>query len=271
MFKLSEQLIERLLSQIYHGKITRYMLPKSLYLQIAEYLKKGLYKGYGTNLASLGKKIGKGTFDASDMELLTELRTNIYMFSAAKTFQQVREISSLIIDNKGTLRPFSEFKKEARQVFDTYNKTWLQTEYDTAVGQAQNAVKWNMISKQADVLPLLQYDAILDKNTSDICRPLDGITAKVSDPIWKKIMPLNHFNCRCAVKQLSEEEGRPTATGKKTEAVDEALGKMKDVFKMNPGIDGYAFKKDHPYFSVPKADKKFAQTNFGLPIPKKDN
>lgn len=273
MFKLSEEYIREILQMIYNGTISKEKLPIDVYLQIADYLKDGIYKGYGIDFSSLTKQISKGVvgkFDATDLELLTELRSNIYMFSAAKTYQQVKEMSSLLIDENGTLRTYNEWVKDARQVFDTYNETWLKTEFDTSIGQAQNAVKWNNIQKQADVLPLLVYDAVIDKNTSDICRPLDGLVAPVNDPVWKKIMPLNHFNCRCMVKQLSAEEGKATAKGKKETAVNDALDKMQDVFKMNPGRDGYVFSPDHPYFTVPKSDKEFAKTNFGLKIPKKD-
>lgn len=274
MFKLSEKFINALLTRIYNGEFTRYNLPYNLYSQITDHLKAGLYKGYGTDISSLIKRLNKGTgtafWELKDLDLLAQMRTNVHMFSAAKTYQQVREISGLITDSKGVVRPLGSFLKDARGVFDTYNKTWLTTEYDTAIGQAQNAAKWRDIEKQADVLPVLEYDAVLDKNTSDICRPLDGLQASVNDPVWKKIMPLNHFNCRCMVKQLSAEEAKLTGPKDKEKRYNEAMNNMQDLFKMNVGTDGVVFKKDHPYFVVPKTDKKFAQQNFGLKIPIKD-
>jgi len=39
---------------------------------------------------------------------------------------------------------------------------------------------------------------------------------------------------------------------------------------MNPGTSKEVFDKSHPYFDVPKKYKKFAKTNFGMPIPDKD-
>jgi len=270
MFKFSDAQLVRLLRDIYKGKIDQRNLPSNLYYAIADYLKKAVYEGYGTDIKSLGKKIRETAtgFDTSDMELLTELRTNIYIFSAAKTYQQVRTMSSAIIGDNGTIVPFKEFREKANETFDLYNKTWLRTEYDTAIGQAQNARKWNDIEKQADVLPLLEYSAVIDARTSDICRPLDGIIAPVKDPIWNKVAPLNHFNCRCLLKQRSD--GTPTEAGQKNAKVAEVEKDMQDLFKMNPGQSGYVFGKQHPYFDVAPKDKALAQKNFGLKIPKKD-
>jgi SPP1 gp7 family putative phage head morphogenesis protein len=275
MFEFSEEYINDLFKRIFNGEITEYELPESLYHSIADYLKKGAYKGYGIDFKTLTKEINEGLvseFTESDLELLTNLRENIYMFSAAKTYQQVKEMTEALVNEKGTVVSFGEFKEAAGEIFDLYNSTWLKTEYDTAIGQAQESVKWESIEKNKEVLPYLRYSAVMDANTSEICAPLDGIVAPVDDPIWNTIAPLNHFNCRCLLEQLDKEEGekKETPDGEKNEKVNEVKGEMQDVFKMNAGKDGYIFKDDHPYFHVPKGDVEFAQNNFDLPIPKKD-
>lgn len=271
MIDFSEAHIESLIKGIESGKINKKALPENLYNAIANHLKKGLYKGFGIDYNDLVDTMGKSSsFKLGDLELLAELRTNIYMFSAAKTYQQVREMSSALINDEGVVVPYTEFKNKARDIFDRYNESYLKTEYDTAVGQGQNAIMWNRIENEKEVLPLLKYDAVIDKNTSDICRPLDGLVAPVDDPVWKKIMPLNHFNCRCLVRQLTEGEERSTPKATKDRMFTDATGKMSDVFKMNPGIDQVVFKEDHPYFIVPKEDQALAKRNFNLSIPKKD-
>lgn len=253
MFKYSDEYIAKLIKGIYDGTVTTHDLPESLYYAIADYLKKGVYKGFGSTLANVAE---------GDAELLADLRDNIYMFSAAKTYQQVKEMTEAAIDEDGAVRPFNDFRKDADQIFDTYNRDYLKTEYDTAIGQSQMAVKWNTIQDQKDVLPYLAYSTIGD--ACDICAPLDGFTAPVDDPVWDDIMPLNHFNCECIVEQ--QEDGEPSDK----DVVDDVLERMDDTFKMNPGKDGYVFSPDHPYFSVPKEDKEFASGNFDLPIPKDD-
>lgn len=270
MFKFGDKQIRALIKAIFDGKIDAGKLPVQLYYAIADHLKSGVYKGFGFTLSSLSKEIKKAStvFELRDLELLAELRTNVYMFSAAKTYQQVKDMAAAITDDNGTVRPFKEFEETARQTFDLYNETWLQTEYNTAIGQAESAMAWRNFERDADVLPLLEYDATMDANTSEICAPLNGIIAPVDDPIWDAIMPLNHFNCRCIVRQ--REEGKTTPDGEKEQAYKDATEQMQDVFKMNPGKDGYIFKEDHPYFSVPKEDKEYAKRNFDLPIPKND-
>ena len=272
MFQFSDEYIQQLILSIFQGDITEYDLPENLYYSIADYLKKGLYKGYGVSISSLTKQINlkAAEFDLSDLELLSELRTNIYMFSAAKTYSQVKGMTEKLISDKGTIRPFSDFKADAEQIFEQYNDTWLKTEYDTAIGQGTEAVRWNGIEKNKDILPYLRYSAIGD--ACEICQPLDGLTAPVEDAVWDTVAPLNHFNCLCILEQLDDKEGKEKETDEeeRNKTVEDVSGKMNDVFKMNAGRDGYVFKEDHPYFTVPKEDKEFAQKNFDLPIPKHD-
>ncbi len=275
MLEFSDKYIKQLFKGIYNGTITPYELPENLYYAIADYLKKGVYEGYGIDFNKLTKQINDDLvteFTEADLELLAELRTNIYMFSAAKTYQQVKEMTEALINDKGTIVSFDEFQDQADEIFDLYNDTWLKTEYDTAIGQSMEAVKWQSIENQKDILPYLRYSAVLDDNTSEICAPLDGIVAPVDDPIWDIIAPLNHFNCRCLLEQVDQEEGENTETDEddKNERVDGVTDEMQDVFKMNAGKDGYVFKEDHPYFDVPKKDREFAQNNFDLKIPHKD-
>lgn len=267
MFEYSDDMISRLLKGIYDGTINEDYLPEPLYHAIANYLKKGVYKGYGIDFKSLQKQIDKGVkgaFNTGDLELLSELRTNVYMFSAAKTYQQVKQMSDAAIDEKGFIKPYNEFKKDAEQVFKTFNEDYLKTEYNTCVGQATMGAYWQRIENTKDILPYLMYHTIGD--ACKICAPLNGLTAKVEDPVWKKILPQNHFNCFCTVDQLNED-ATETPGPEKEKVFNGALEHMDDNFKMNAGIDKVVFKADHPYFVAPKELK---ENNFGLPIPKKD-
>lgn len=250
----TDKQIEQLIEGIFSGAITEYELPKSLYFAISDYLEKALKKGAMEAGVEFGGK---------PLELIAELRENIYMFSGAKTYQQVKEMTSLLVNDEG-IRGFNDFKREALKVYEQYNVNWLNTEYNTAIGQAQSALRWQQIEEQADVLPMLKYSAIIDANTSDICRPLDGITLPVGDPFWNVHSPLNHFNCRCV---LIQTDGKPTPKVLVDEARKEMDGLMQPVFKMNPGKDKVIFNEKHPYFDVAPKDKAYARRNFDLPIP----
>lgn len=254
MFQFSDEYIQELLRQIYSGEITMYELPQSLYYSIADYLKHGLYEGFGGNLAKF-----EGT---PDFALLSELRENIYMFSAAKTFQQVKELSSQLVDGD-RVRTEAEFNKIGRQTFDKWNDDWGKSEYKTAIGQASMANKWADIERSKDVLPVLVFST--NGAPCEECAPYDGFAAPVDDPIWSWLYPLLHFNCMCIV--LQEEEGYPVADSDKYDEIAGMKDNVPEAFQMNSGKDRVIFSDEHPYFDVAPKEREFAQSNFGLPIP----
>ena len=248
-----------LLDGIFSGEVTEYEIPESLYLSIAEYLRKGLYHGFGGSLED---------FEGSkDLELLTELRENVYMFSAAKSFSEIKELRSMLIDDEGNLRDKKDFLFHAEQVAEVYDDAWARTEYHTAVFQSKEAVMWNSFEREKDIFPNLIYQTVGD--ACAICQPLDGLIAPVGDAVWNEIAPTNHFNCECVL--LQEDQEKDITPKEEKEAIyNDVTSDMSDVFKMNAGKDRYIFSPEHPYFDVAKKDKDFAKENFGLLIPDSD-
>lgn len=240
---------ERFFKQIYFGSVTVYHLYKPLPYK--------LYRSTAKKLIS-GIKEAKPTPD-----LFKELSDNIYIFSGAKTYQQIREITSFITEGK-SIRPYNAFKKLAKESYDLYNDSYLATEYETAIGQAQTAVKWYEIEREKNLFPLLKREAVMDANTSDECRILNGIIAPVGDAFWKTRSPLTHFRCRCILTQISKYEGvSPSSRGEVSKAIKDT-DHIDPVFKGNPGIDKVIFNKTHPYFDIAPKDKKLAKRNFDL-------
>lgn len=258
-FPYTDAQVEDLLNGIYDETYTPRELPEDLYRTTADYLKKAIYKGFGGNLSDFA--------NTPDFELLNELRTNIYMFGAAKTYQQTKELSSLLVDGD-RVRTQAEFNKLGRRTFNTWNDDWGASEYKTAVASASMANKWGDIERSKDILPVLSYSTIGD--ACDICKPLDGLTLPVDSPKWDTIYPPNHFNCFCLVTQHEEGEKKLTPTAEANKTFEFSTDHMSDVFKMNSGMDKYIFSPEHPYFQVDKKDRAFAAENFGLPIPKTD-
>lgn len=255
--RYSEKKINTLLAAIYDGRITQGNLPEDLYFAIANHLKKGLYEGFGGTILD---------FSGPPLELLQELRENIYMFSGAKTFQTVRAVESLVKEN-GELRPFKEFRQVAIDEYNLFNKTWAQTEYDTCIGSGQSAYRWTQIEADRDVFPYIQLTVVEDSNTTIICRPLDKLIFEIDDPAMKKYYPPNHFNCRTGALSL-DKYARPSSRAEVDRALKHMDDHMPEVFKMNVGLDRVVFSKEHGYFSdVPK---ELARKNFNLPIPNKD-
>jgi SPP1 gp7 family putative phage head morphogenesis protein len=254
---LTEREIKELLTDIFDGQITPENLPVDLYLAIGSFLEKGLLHGAGGALA---------TFDGKNLELMQELRTNIYMFSAAKTYEEVKTMTGLLYNDEDKVKPFKEFFKDARATYNTYNVDYAQTEYNTAVASGKMGIMWNKIEDEKELFPLLEISVVEDAQTTEICQPLNGIILPVGDPFWNEFYPPNHWNCRSIVMQL--DEGKASSKAEVKAATKHADEDMQDVFKINVGKDGYVFSPEHPYFT--SAPKELGRENFGLPLPEND-
>ncbi len=179
----TEQQINTLIRKIYNGKYNALNLPKKLYNDIASHLTEGVYKGYGN-------VISKVAYDSPDFAMLTNLRENVYLFSAAKTFNYVLETENLIVEANEVL-PFKIFKERALTIYDQYNVTWLETEYNTAIAQSQHARAWNDFDEDA----ILKYMLTSGIEHAQVCLDMQGVSRPKKDDIWLTKSPQNHFNC----------------------------------------------------------------------------
>lgn len=89
---------------------------------------------------------------------------------------------------------FDEFSYEGEQSEPYRINTMLWTVSNKAFNQGRLGVYL-----EADVCTALQYSAILDDRTTEFCRKYDGKIFLKTDPIWNKITPPNHFNCRSII------------------------------------------------------------------------
>lgn len=246
-------------NDIWNGTITKYSLPTAVYEKTAKHLLNGVYKGFGKDIINV-------EWGSTDYEMLADLSENIYMFSGAKTYQQVRSLTDLLMDSE-TKQSFYKFKAKANTILEDYNVAYLKAEYNTSIASSRMAGEWQRIEEVKDVLPLLEYDTVGDGRVRPEHAILDKIVRPVDDKFWDTLYPPNGWNCRCRVTQLSE--GAVTDLRGKTKLYDN----VPKEFRMNSGKDKVIFKdkgKDkHPYFDVAKRDKELAKRNFDLPIPKR--
>lgn len=236
---------------IYTGEITPYNLPYNLYEWTGETLVKGVNKG-------LTKAQKEGFGAVKDKNMFLALSENAFQFSGAKTFQQVREMSDFLIDENGNKRSFKDFKEKAGQVFDTYNKNYLRTEYDNAFNGSQMASIWADIEKDKETFPYLQYKTVLDGRVRPEHKIFDGIVLKVDNPFWNTFYPPNGWNCRCTVI-------------KKFEGVESNIEPFKELenpknFDNNVGKTKLLFTPEHPYYIVEKQYEKLKDNNFNFPV-----
>lgn len=234
----------KIIEDIYEGVIDPHDLPENLYLKTASTLMTNVYNGYGSPVPG-------------DL-LLKELTHNIYVFSAAKTYQQVASVHELL--GKYPKRK-DLFIKSAKEIFKDYNKTWLSAEADNAYGSALMARKWTYIEKDKRTLSFLEYQTAGDSRVRPTHASLDGIIRKVDDTFWSQYYPPNGWRCRCTTIQHHSVAAVTSMKG------FVPPNDVPELFRMNVGKDGYIFKPDHPYFKVKKLDVEFAKQNFGLKIP----
>ena len=256
---------QELILGVYSGQYNVYNLPVGLYTQTANRLTSGVSQGFGSF-----------ALDSPAHELSKKLHLNIYNFSSAKTFQEVRSLQSKIVDSNGVIRNFNDFKKDAELITKQYNEVWLKTEYNTAINQGFSASRWTEIQENKDIFPYLRYQTIGDERVRDEHMELDNIVKSVDDPFWETFMPPNGWSCRCLV---IEEESMTKADIEKTERKESELSDMRKnnmkeynkqypaLFRENPGKTGRVFKKTHPYYTVPEKYSELKERNFDLPIP----
>jgi SPP1 gp7 family putative phage head morphogenesis protein len=248
----TEEEINRIIAGIYIGKINPYQLDLYLYKQIAEKLTSGVYEGFGLNISSVN-------YNTPDYNMLDALRKNVYKFSAAKQYQQVRQMNDYIT-NGDKIRSFSEFKKEAFNIFEEFNKNHLKTEYNSAISQSRSASLWMEIENNKELLPMLEYHTVGDGRVRPEHAMLNGIKRPIGDKFWDNYFPPNGWNCRCTTLQTDDTDKTDLKGFKRPDTVPLE-------FMMNAGKQKVAFSPKHPYFDVPKKDENLKHNNFNLPLP----
>lgn len=254
MLALTAEEIELYLLRVHLGIITPKSLPVNVYEAIVDVLTAGVIEGFGGDIVD---------FDlGSSQKIAIRLyKENTQIFSAAKTYQQVVTLTDALFDEDNKIIPFSDFKKVGLEVYEKYNVNWLQAEYQTAVLQSEGARQWLDIEEDKETFPFLQYVTIGDDRVRQAHKERDGITRPVDDAFWSTNYPPIGWRCRCDTLQLLKEEAKVT---KKSELPDS--NNVPEVFRNNPGKDGFIFSPKHPYFKVDERHEDLKKRNFDLPI-----
>lgn len=182
---------------------------------------------------------------------------NAAQFSAAKNDAEVNMlIQASVFDENKVRKGYSEFKRDAKEITNIFNDTWLRTEYDTSVNQAVNAELFNRMKADADIYPYWEYERTISRNPRDEHLILVGNVYRIGDPDGDRCHPQNGWNCGCGSRTLSDMEVEER--GLKILSNDEAKETLKDVnqqFRFNSSIQGILPKEGHSYFeALPNAN-----------------
>lgn len=236
-----QKLLRKVAEDIYEGK-RKGTIDDKMVRETARKLMHGVEEGYGASLNDedvAGKKY----------DTLRKMQKDVYHFSGAKNWNQLREMSLLLNNAKGGMKTFEEYYRAVQQIDETYNKIYLRSEYENAVASAQMASKWDEIVADADTLPYLQYDAVMDERTRLTHREMHGIVLRWDDDFWQTYYPPNDWGCRCDVRQLDDAEV--------TDITKLKLKPNPPMFRNNVGVGGQVFSDIHPYYkSIPEDVRK---------------
>ena len=180
-------------------------------------------------------------YNTPDYNMLTNLERNIYHFSAAKNYQELQTFTLAIKDDNGKIRSFNDYKRAIDQIHLKYN-SWLETEYDAAIGGSQMASKWVDFPEGS----ILEYRTAGDSRVRDDHAKLNGTKRKKEDPFWNTYYPPNGWKCRCTAIELSSDTSE-------TPLKDIQRPKIQDLWRTNTAKKGLVFPEDHPYYKgIPK-------------------
>ena len=233
------QALSDMVEQVWKAKgMPEELISKPVTAQYARQLWNGVTEGYGT----IAEKFNTGTIDYTtpDFDMLASLQSNTWTFSAAKNYTQLRQLSQALIGDDGKLRNYRSFREAAMIINNTHKDQYLKAEYKLAVAGGQMASKWVQIKENEGTLNMLEFDAVMDRRTSDICRPLNGTVLPVSDPFWSMYYPPNHFGCRSIVRQRAGRTATPHH--------DVPSAEIPPMFRTNLAAHGLVFPKGHAYF-----------------------
>lgn len=248
---------KELIEGIYEGRYSLLSLPAFLFEMTFNSIISFIERGFGGGVTKFDPVTER-------YKIATKFRDNCNVFSAAKTFQEAKDLSNLAFANDGTKIPFSKYKKLAAEIDKRYNgissdkkyQSWLKTEQDAAFKRAQSAEKWQTIQEDKEIFPLLQYNTVGDSRVRPDHAEHDGKIFPVDHPFWNVWFPPNDWNCRCDTDQI--EEGEVTK-------IDKVPENPVKLFSDNAGKSHIIFieegNKQHPYFKVDEIYKTLQNDN----------
>ena len=176
------------------------------FTEVARRYRDGLFGTWSRDMEQLD-------YTAVDHAAAAAMEINVFQFSAAKTTAALVDLNHMARDAKG----FGDFKKKVDEsgILDSYNKRYLEAEYQQAVNVGMQTSRYHQLSRDIEAHPYWEYYTQGDPQVRPTHAALDGKVFEATDPIWDKIYPPNGWNCRCTVlpvafrpeEVLTEQQG----------------------------------------------------------------
>lgn len=176
--------------------------------------------------------------------MLQKLQSDVFVFSGMKTYTQLKEASLLLLDENKQIKPYHQFEQDILKIDNTYNRNYLQAEYQHATSAAQSASQWNDYMQDGNRYNL-QIRTAGDDRVRESHAVLNGITLPAQHEFWKTHWTPFDWRCRCNIVQVLRDDYNESDIGIAHAAAQQAIPEM---FRYNPGREGVIFPKKHPYY-----------------------
>lgn len=146
-----------------------------------------------------------------------ELQNSVKFGRTAKDTREV--IWDRLVSRGFTNRESVLDTEDSPQVIQTLKDLWGASEKQTAayldtlsrtnLFEAMNEARYAEFTdpELGDFVQALEYSAILDDRTTDICEALNGKTWAEDSDMWDQFRPPNHFNCRSVLIPVTQIDG----------------------------------------------------------------
>jgi hypothetical protein len=171
------------------------------------------------------------------------VRHNNEVFSAFRTHRMQNDIARQLLDSKGQLKSYEQFRRDVEPLTGKYCDQWLNTEYNTAVIRAHRAADWKHFETEKDVYPNLRWMPTTSAEPDPVHMKFwsSRLTLPVDDPFWDHHHPGERWGCKCTCEQTDE----PVNDLGVHEDIPDTASKG---LHGNPGQTGQLFSEDHPYY-----------------------
>ena len=253
-----DSLIEPYLEGIYSGEWNEDEVLEKVYFHNAKVLLNGYEKGYG-------KKFFSPDWTLKDNNLLVRVQNNIFAFSGAKSYAEMKELRDAVHEN-GNRLSFTDYKRRARKINVAYNENYLEAERQVVIASGMQGSRWLEIEETANEYPYLEYVTANDEHVREEHRRLHGIILPVNDPFWNSYYPPNGWRCRCSTRKRSEREyerKKQRYESQNREALPNSSQAQKIAgkvvakpFRHNVGTTEIFDRDGHPYFKANPSAKE---------------
>lgn len=201
---------------------------------------------------------GRRSFNDNDYDFYQALRYNNGVFAAFRAHRFQNDIARQLLDAEGELKPFRQFANDVNTlVTPTHLRSWLQTEYSTAVIRARHAAQWKRFEANTEVLPNLKWIESTSLHPGEDHRVFWNTIRPISDPFWDKHRPGDRWNCKCDLEATDEP-----ATDKSETPEGAPADRPSPGLDNNPGKDARLFNDTHPYIKNAYKEAQIAVREF---------